>query len=157
LFAGFLGFSQFVSGGTGLFQLMGSKMVPGNPVANMYFAMYGQNPQVSRRRRLRRGCSSDNTGSWIGSSYRFARRLEARYLRQDSSQDHLLVPNGELPRYLQTGALLTGLRRFSARYSGWSHLELCHHVVGHQPAARSPALHLGNKGKLPRTHVLSPN
>lgn len=49
LFAGFLGFSQFVSGGTGLFQLMGSKMVPGNPVANMYFAMYGQNPQVSRQ------------------------------------------------------------------------------------------------------------
>jgi hypothetical protein len=47
LFAGYLGFSQFVSGGTGLFQLMGSKMVPGNPVANMYFAMYGQNPQVS--------------------------------------------------------------------------------------------------------------
>lgn len=24
-------------------------MVPGNPVANMYFAMYGQNPQVSRK------------------------------------------------------------------------------------------------------------
>ncbi|KAJ9110267.1 hypothetical protein QFC19_001670 [Naganishia cerealis] len=46
LFAGFLGFTQFVSGGTGLYQLLGSKMVPGNPVANMYFAMLGNNPQV---------------------------------------------------------------------------------------------------------------
>ncbi|KAJ9117463.1 hypothetical protein QFC22_004313 [Naganishia vaughanmartiniae] len=46
LFAGYLGFVQFVSGGTGLYQLLGSKMVPGNPVANMYFAMLGNNPQV---------------------------------------------------------------------------------------------------------------
>jgi hypothetical protein len=44
--AAVLGFVQFVSGGTGLYQLLCSKLVPGNPVANMYAAMYGNNPQV---------------------------------------------------------------------------------------------------------------
>ncbi len=44
--AAVLGFGQFSSGGTGLYQLICSKLVPGNPVANMYAAMYGNNPQV---------------------------------------------------------------------------------------------------------------
>jgi hypothetical protein len=44
--AGTLGFTQFVSGGTGLYQMLGSYILPGNPVANMYCAMYGNNPQV---------------------------------------------------------------------------------------------------------------
>lgn len=46
-FASRLGFVQFSSGGTGLYSLLASYMVPGNPVANMYCAMYGNNPQVS--------------------------------------------------------------------------------------------------------------
>jgi OPT family oligopeptide transporter len=44
--AGVLGFGQFVSGGTGLYQLLAAYMLPGEPVANMYAAMYGNNPQV---------------------------------------------------------------------------------------------------------------
>ena len=44
--AGVLGFGQFVSGGTGLYQMLAAYMLPGDPVANMYAAMYGNNPQV---------------------------------------------------------------------------------------------------------------
>lgn len=44
--AAILGFTQFVSGGTGLYQMLAGFIIKGNPVANMYAAMLGNNVQV---------------------------------------------------------------------------------------------------------------
>lgn len=44
--AGILGFTQFVSGGTGLYQMLAGFIIKGKPVANMYAAMLGNNVQV---------------------------------------------------------------------------------------------------------------
>lgn len=42
--AAMIGFNQFVTGGTGFYQMITAYMVPGRPVANMYGALYGEHP-----------------------------------------------------------------------------------------------------------------
>jgi len=46
LLAALLGFYEFSSSGTGFFQMITAYMVPGDPVANMYGAVYGQTPMI---------------------------------------------------------------------------------------------------------------
>jgi len=44
LLASILGFYQFSSSGAGFFEMITAYMVPGDPIANMYGALYGQTP-----------------------------------------------------------------------------------------------------------------
>ncbi|KZO91322.1 OPT oligopeptide transporter [Calocera viscosa TUFC12733] len=46
MLAALLGFYEFSSSGTGFFQMITAYMVPGDPVANMYGAVYGQTPMI---------------------------------------------------------------------------------------------------------------
>ncbi|EJT98338.1 oligopeptide transporter [Dacryopinax primogenitus] len=44
ILAAILGFYEFTSSGAGFFQMITAYMVPGDPIANMYGALYGQTP-----------------------------------------------------------------------------------------------------------------
>ncbi|EMD32181.1 hypothetical protein CERSUDRAFT_126869 [Gelatoporia subvermispora B] len=44
--AAVIGFYEFTSSGTGFFQMITAYILPGQPVANMYGALYGQHPMI---------------------------------------------------------------------------------------------------------------
>ncbi|KAF7799543.1 hypothetical protein EIP86_010780 [Pleurotus ostreatoroseus] len=46
MLAATIGFYEFTSSGTGFFQMITAYILPGQPVANMYGALYGQHPMI---------------------------------------------------------------------------------------------------------------